>query len=118
MERPAGQDHVMTSATRRSPRHDIQAEAILHVAGSPPMAVAVCNISRHGIVIDGLVTLTDDCDLHIELMPGMRLAARFVWQDGFQSGLDLVEPIRSKHYWPLLQYLNGCDTRATVHAHA
>lgn len=116
MERPAGQDHMMTSATRRSARHDIQAEAILHIAGAAPLAVAVCNISRHGVVIDSLAALTEECDLHIELMPGTRLAARFIWQDGFQSGLELVEPIRATHYWPLLQYLNGCDTRTAARA--
>ncbi|ARS26722.1 PilZ domain-containing protein [Sphingomonas sp. KC8] len=104
----------MIDATRRSARHDIQAEAVLHVAGSPPLAVAVCNISRHGIVIDSLASLNGDCAITIEFMPGMRLAARFVWQDGFQTGLELAEPIRATDYWPLLQHLNGYSPAGTI----
>lgn len=96
---------AMTNPTRRSMRHDIVADAILHIADMAPVAVTVCNISRHGLVIDSLACLSDDMILHVELEPGRLRAARCVWQDGFRAALDLVEPFRSEEYWRMLRRL-------------
>src|SRR3546814_10746711 len=76
----------MTKPTRRSMRHDIIADTILHVADAPPLAVTICNISRHGLVIDSLAALSEDDIIHVELEAGNLRPARFVWQDGFRTG--------------------------------
>lgn len=102
----------MTNPTRRSMRHDISADAILHIAGAAPVAVTVCNISHHGLVIDSLMHLPEDEIVHIELERGRPRAARCVWQDGFRTALDLVEPFRSEDYWRMLQQLPSNDAAA------
>lgn len=102
----------MDESTRRSPRHDIRAHVILHVAGAPPMAATICNISRHGIVIDSLASLSDDCDIQLEPLPGRKMPARFVWQDSFRSGLELEAPLSAEDYWSLLQQLDHCEDAA------
>lgn len=102
----------MTNPTRRSMRHDIVADSTLHVAGMPPIAVTVCNISHHGLVIDSLAHLPESEIVHIELEPGRLRAARCVWQDGFRTALDLIEPFRSEDYWRMLQRLARGDEAA------
>jgi len=88
-------------------RHDIIADTILHVADAPPLAVTICNISRHGLVIDSLAALSEDDIIHVELEAGNLRPARFVWQDGFRTGLELLDPFEPEDYWPMLQHLNG-----------
>lgn len=102
----------MTNPSRRSMRHDIAADTLLHVAGSPPVAVTVCNISRHGLVIDSLSHLAEDQIVHLELAPVHPHAARVVWQDGFRIGLELIDPFEPEDYWPMLQHLTRSNEAA------
>ncbi|PTD21167.1 PilZ domain-containing protein [Sphingomonas fennica] len=103
----------MSEATRRSMRHDVIAQAILHVAGEAPMAATLCNISRHGMVIDSLASLSSHSDIRIELIEGQLLPARLIWREGFKAGLELVEPLRANDYWPLLVALATDDASAS-----
>lgn len=102
----------MTNPTRRSMRHDITADTVLHITDAPPFAVTVCNISRHGVVIDSLAQLVEDDIIHVELEPARLRAARVIWQDGFRTGLELIEPFEPEDYWPMLKQLTRSDEAA------
>nr|WP_089219849.1 PilZ domain-containing protein [Sphingomonas laterariae] len=102
----------MTDAVRRSTRHDVAAHISVKVDGAAPVAAILCNISRHGLVIDSLAALSEDSDIVVELIPGTQAPARFVWQDSFRSGLELVDPLKAEDYWSLLQQLDHCSDAA------
>lgn len=93
-------------------RHDISADTLLHIAGNPPVAVTICNISRHGIVIDSLAHLSEEEAVQLELEPNRRRSARVVWQDGFRTGLELLDPFEPEDYWPMLKHLTRNDEAA------